>query len=196
MAAGRIRAVEHARECEIGERGVPELKLAAAECHGGLFREIGGQVRHAQSAERTDRFLALVEPREREPAQDRRLIRVLAGGMPKHQRVCPGDHLTPQALRLELPPVALGLPGRFGETVRVVHPVVVDAAAEQQDARDEREARGATGAAHRAAPESGDVPVFRSYSSRYSTMASAIEEAMAFWLLRAVRNWPSCGFVL
>ena len=44
--------------------------------------------------------------------------------------------------------------------------------------------------------QSAAVPVFRSYSSRYSTTASATEAAMAFWLLRVVRNRPSCGLVL
>ena len=129
--AGRVRAFADPREGQVGEVGVAHLELAPSERQRRLLREIVAPVDDAQAAERSDRLGALVEARQREPAQHLGLVRVLASRMPHHERVRTRDHLAPEVGGLERPAIALGLPRRLGQPVGVVHPVVVDAAAEQ-----------------------------------------------------------------
>src|SRR5207253_7586000 len=97
--------------------------------------------------------------------------------------VRPSDDLSPEALRLERATLPLRLAGGLGQPVRVVHAVVIDAAGQQDEAGQPDRAGDVPGnasAPHRPTPVSAAVAVFRSYSSRYSTTASAMEEAMDF----------------
>ena len=134
VAAPRVGAVQDANERQVRETGIAQLELTAAEGQRGLLGEISGELNQAQPAKRSDGLGALAHPGQGQPAEHAGLVRVLAARVADHQRIRPGHHLSPVVQGLELPPVALGFPSRLGEPVGVVHPVVVDAPTEENDA--------------------------------------------------------------
>src|SRR4051812_31573017 len=173
-----IPAVEQLHESRVGSYSIAGARLAPAICQPGLFSQIAGNLGCGHTTQRSQRLLTLSHARQGDSPEHLRLRSVLAAGVSNHDRLCLGRDLPPQPAALEGAPIALRLPCRTSQPIGIVHPVVVHTAPARGHSHHECYVLETN--SH--PPDSGVELVFRSYSRRYSTMASAKAEAIDFWL--------------
>jgi hypothetical protein len=154
-----ILAVEQLGICRFAGGNIAYSQLAAPCCKEGILGQVTRQVGQCSLAEHAECGITLSQSGESDTPKHGRFFGIFARGVPRYYRFGLGCNLPPQVIRLKGPAVTLGFSGRLGEPVRIVHPIVVDAAPEQ--CSDQGESDNPIRPSHCEAPESPES-VFRS----------------------------------
>ena len=155
----RLAAVEQSGVGRRGSGRIALLESTASHEQGSLLGEVAMPRGEHERFKRLEGPVAIIDPDQRRAMKQPGLVGPALGRMADDDGFCLDRDLTPQALGLIHPPLALGLAGAPSQLLGVIHAIVIRTASAEEEQHGEDEAP------HRPPPGAA-LPVLRSYSRR------------------------------